>query len=199
MLSLQKMIDTNRLDPTKPIDLVAIFNTGLYRIHPDQKQYGVHLTDEGADLFKAKINIEVQWATDLVIAAIERNGGVITTSFYDMHSLQAMLNPKKFFERGIPIPRRMIPPADAIEYYSDPSKRGYLSDPQKISEQRLILSQKYGYDLPIIENDPVYDMLMERKDPRQIFYGLHPGWVVNLRDKVILKPQEEHLRQYYTN
>lgn len=91
----------------------------------------------------------------------------------------------------------MIPPADAIEYYTDPTKRGYLANPQKVSEERLVLAQKYGYELPAIENDSNYDMLTERKDPRQIFYGLNPGWVVNLKDKVILKPQEEELIKYY--
>lgn len=98
---------------------------------------------------------------------------------------------------GIPIPRRMIPPPDAIEYYSDPAKRGYLADPEKISEERLVLAQKYGYSLPKIENDPAYEMLVTRKDPRQVFYGLNPGWIVNLKDKVILKPKEEELLKYY--
>ncbi|EFA04204.1 large ribosomal subunit protein uL15m [Tribolium castaneum] len=199
MLDLLKLIEMNRLDASKPIDLVSILNTGLYKIFPDQRQYGVNLTDEGADVFNAKVNIEVQWATEPVIAAIERAGGVITTAYYDQHSLQAMINAKKFFERGVPIPRRMMPPPDAIEYYADPTKRGYLADPEKISEERLVLAQKYGYELPQIEKDPEYEMLTERKDPRQIFYGLHPGWVVNLKDKVILKPQDEELERYYAS
>lgn len=42
---------------------------------------------QGAEIFAAKINIEVQRATEGAIAAIERNGGVITTSFYDPISL----------------------------------------------------------------------------------------------------------------
>lgn len=51
-------------------------------------------------MFKAKINIEVQWASESTIAAIERNGGVITTSFFDVNSLFILTNPKKFFQRG---------------------------------------------------------------------------------------------------
>lgn len=93
----------------------------------------------------------------------------------------------------------MIPPADAIEYYSDPTKRGYLADPEKISEERLVLAQKYGHNLPSIEEDPDYEMLCDRKDPRQIFFGLEPGWVVNLKDRVILKPEEEELLEYYAS
>jgi len=199
MLDLQKLIDTNRIDTSKPVDLVALVNTGLYKIFPDERHFGVQLTDEGTDVFNAKINLEVQWANELVIAAVERAGGVITTSYYDPHSLQAMVNTKKFFERGVPIPRRMMPPPDAIEYYTDPTKRGYLADPEKISEERLVLAQKYGYELPRIEEDPDYEMLTERKDPRQIFYGLHPGWVVNLKDKVILKPKDEELLEFYAS
>lgn len=93
----------------------------------------------------------------------------------------------------------MIPPHDAIEYYTDPSKRGYLADPDKISEERLVLAQKYGYQLPKIEEDPNYKMLTQRKDPRQIFFGLNPGWVVSLKDKAILKPKEEELLQHYAS
>lgn len=42
---------------------------------------------QGADIFKAKVNIEVQMASELAIAAIEKNGGVVTTAFYDPRSL----------------------------------------------------------------------------------------------------------------
>lgn len=51
-----------------------------------------------------------------------------------------------------------------------------------------VLAQKYGYELPKIEDDPQYEMFCEVKDPRQIFFGLEPGWVVNLPDQVIIKP-----------
>lgn len=91
----------------------------------------------------------------------------------------------------------MLPPADCLEYYSSAEFRGYLSDPEKVSHERLVLAQKYGYELPKIEDDPQIELLSERKDPRQIFYGLEPGWVVSLRDKAILKPKAEYLKEYY--
>jgi large subunit ribosomal protein L15 len=65
-----------------------------------EKQFGFQLTDEGLDNFKGKVNIEVQHASEQVIAAIERNGGVITTAFYDPVSLLAMRDPMKFFISG---------------------------------------------------------------------------------------------------
>ncbi|KAH0949554.1 hypothetical protein HN011_000986 [Eciton burchellii] len=194
---LQMYIDTNRLDISQPVDLLSLINTGLYNINVNWKHAGVHLTHDGAECFKAKLNIEVQWASEPVIAAIERNGGVITTAFYDMHCLQAICDTEQFFSRGEPIPRRFLPPMDCLNYYSDPAMRGYLADPEKVSQARLVLAQKYGYELPKIEDDPDYEMLCERKDPRQLFYGLQPGWLVNVKDKVILKPKAEYLKEYY--
>jgi large subunit ribosomal protein L15 len=195
---LQHFIDKNRIDVSKPIDIASIVKSGLYTFYPDQKHFGINLTDEGADIFATKLNIEVQWATEQVIAAIERNGGVITTAYYDIHSLFLLKNPKKFFESGQAIPRRMIPPPDAIEYYTSAEHRGYLADPEQISEARLKLAQKYGYQLPNLQDEPNYNMLCEKKDPRQIFYGLEPGWVVNLKDNCILKPKNEELLKFYS-
>lgn len=75
--------------------------------------------------------------------------------------------------------------------------RGYLADPDLIAHERFALSQKYGYQLPDLKKDPALDMLLERKDPRQIFYGLQPGWLVNLKDKTIYEPDDQSLLQYY--
>jgi large subunit ribosomal protein L15 len=187
LLQLQKMIDTNRLNSQSPIDVTTLCNTGLFTLKPDHREFGFQLTDEGVDVFKTKVNIEVQHASEQVIAAIEKNGGVITTSYYDAHSLYALRNPKKWFEKGVPIPERMLPPQDAIEYYTNPKNRGYLADPEAVSHERLALAQKYGYELPEIEKDVDFSMLSERKDPRQIFFGLEPGWLVNVRDQAIVK------------
>lgn len=187
LLQLQVLLDTNRIDPKQPIDVTTLCNTGLLNLQPASMEYGFQLTDDGIDRFKAKICIEVQHAKESVIAAIEKNGGVIRTAYYDPRSLQAMVNPQKWFEKGEPIPRRLLPPQDAVEYYASAKNRGYLADPEEISKERLVLAQKYGYELPRIEDDPDYEMLISQKDARQIFYGLEPGWVIGLRDKVIVK------------
>lgn len=39
---------------------------------------------------------------------------------------------------GEPIPKRMIPPEDAIAYYTDPKNRGYLADPDQVNKQKKI-------------------------------------------------------------
>ncbi|XP_033738668.1 39S ribosomal protein L15, mitochondrial-like [Pecten maximus] len=197
LLKLQRMIDLNRVDRSEPIDLTSICNTGLLKVNPIQKQYGVHLTEEGADMFAAQINIEVQWADELTIAAIEKNGGTITTRYFDTPSLMAVVSPKNFFMKGMPIPKCKVPPSDVFKYYTDAKNRGYLADPEKIKDARIELAQKYGYDLPDITNDEKFPMLSERKDPRQIFYGLAPGWIVNLHDETVLKPKGKEHVEYY--
>ena len=53
---------------------------------------------QGADCFASKINIEVQWASEQSIAAVEKNGGVITTSYFDIMSVTALTNPEKWFK-----------------------------------------------------------------------------------------------------
>lgn len=191
LMQLQTMLDTNRLSSAVPIDLTSICNTGLYNIRPDWRHFGVQLKDEGASQFRAKINIEVQHTTELVIATIERMGGVIRTAYYDPYSIWAIRNPKKWFEKGVPLPKRMLPPQDAIAYYTDPRNRGYLADPEAVAHERLVLAQKYGYELPRIEDDPDKEMLTRAKDPRQIFFGLNPGWVISVKDKAIIRPVQE--------
>ena len=59
------------------------------------------------------------------------------------------------------------------------------------------MSQKYGYKFIDITKDPDSEMLLMTKDPRQIWYGLEPGWAINLLDKCILKPTDEELIEYY--
>lgn len=91
----------------------------------------------------------------------------------------------------------MLPPEDAVLFYTSAATRGYLADPEEISRERLALAQKYGYRLPALEEDSSYEMLTEKKDPRQIFYGLEPGWVVNLKEKVILKCSDERINTFF--
>lgn len=53
------------------------------------------------DHFQATLNLEVQWASEAVIAAVERNGGTIVTSYYDPISLHAAVDPIFLFKRGL--------------------------------------------------------------------------------------------------
>ena len=93
---LQYLIDLGRVDPTQPIDLTQLVNGRGVTIQPLKRDYGVQLVEEGADTFQAKINIEVQLASELAIAAIEKNGGVVTTAFYDPRSLGHLMHSSDF-------------------------------------------------------------------------------------------------------
>ncbi|CAF0777499.1 unnamed protein product [Didymodactylos carnosus] len=198
--TLQRLIDLRRINPLKPIDLPVLCNTKLFAIDPEQRQFGLQLVDDGADIFATPINLEVQWvSSEVAIAAIERCGGVLTTRYFDPISLTSLIDAKKFFERSEPIPRCDTPPINAIEFYTNAKNRGYLCDPDLIREERHILAQKFGYTIPDISktNPSLYNMLRLRKDPRQIFYGLEPGWVINLKDKSIHKPKDEKYEKFY--
>uniref|UniRef100_A0A182ZBT4 Large ribosomal subunit protein uL15m n=1 Tax=Biomphalaria glabrata TaxID=6526 RepID=A0A182ZBT4_BIOGL len=199
LLEVQRLIDLQRVDIKRPIDIMSICNTNLYHLDVSKNHFGFNLTEEGCNVFNAKVNLEVQWVTELVIAAVERNGGTITTRYYDPQCVAALNNPKAFFEKGLPIPKCKLPPQDALEFYSNPNNRGYLADPEKVLEAREKLAQKYGYKLPDLSSDPVKSLLLMRKDPLQIFYGLEPGWIVNMADKCILKPKDEDYLRYYAN
>jgi len=192
---LQLMIDTERINPEEPIDMASLCGSKVAFIDPQKNHFGFNLTSEGMDNFTAKINIEVQWASEQSIAAVERAGGKITCSYYDLHSVIALSDPIKFFKSGSPIPRRLTPPSNLMEFYISAKNRGYLADPKEIAEEKLILSQKYGYELK--EDDT--SLMKESKDPRQIFYGLHPGWIVNLADETIYKPSDPELEALYSS
>ena len=148
---------------------------------------------QGADCFKAKVNLEVQWANEQSIAAVERNGGAITTAYFDIFSVKALANPSQWFAAGNPVPRRMAPPQDCVGFYTSAENRGYLADPRDVAEHRAVLGQKYGYEPPLVTDE----LLTESKDPRQVFYGMQAGWMVDLKDKVIYKPTDKDLKEFY--
>jgi len=197
LLHLQMLFDMKLVDPNRPIDLATICNANHYDIDPTANHYGVHLTGDGMDRFCECINIEVQYAREPVIAAIERHGGRITTAFFDIASVAALKDPYKFFMSGSPIPKRLLPPPNAIDYYTDPKNRGYLADPAEVEIERFKLAQKYGYDIPEIKDEAKREMLQVRKHKRQVFFGLEPGYVVNLKDREILEPVDDDLRDFY--
>lgn len=194
---LQMLVDLQLIDTSKPVDLATLCNANHYEISVSDNHYGVHLTSDGMDNFSACINIEVQYAREPVIAAIERNGGQITTAFFDIKSVAALADPYKFFKLGEPIPKRLLPPPNAIDYYTDPKNRGYLADPVGVDKEREKLAQKYGYEIPEVKDDAKREMLKMRKHIRQVFFGLQPGYVVNIKDKEILEPLDSDLRDFY--
>ncbi len=56
--TLQRLIDLRRINPEKPIDLPVLCNTKLFSIQPDQRQFGLQLTDEVKYFFINSILID---------------------------------------------------------------------------------------------------------------------------------------------
>lgn len=46
LLQIQRLIDLGRVDTSQPIDMTQICNTKIIHVKPDQREYGIHLTDE---------------------------------------------------------------------------------------------------------------------------------------------------------
>lgn len=91
---------------------------------------------QGADVFTSSVNIEVSRASKSAIEAVERNGGIITTAYYNKLGLRALLKPEKFRDRCLP--RRALPGKKMMRYYLNPDNRGYLLTRE--GQQRLIVS-----------------------------------------------------------
>ena len=196
---LQNMVDVGQIDPSMPIDLNTIANTRRSQLDKAHETcYGVYLVEQGANIFKAKVNLEVQVADELSIAMIEKFGGNITTTFYDRRSFEILCDPVSFFLRGKPIPKRLLPPEDLLPYYTDPKVRGYLSDPVEVAEQRKELANKYGYELIDNSINKELEINQMKKDPRQIFFGVEPGSIVNLEDEVVINADSEYLQEYFS-
>lgn len=46
------------------------------------------------------MNLEVQWASEAAIAAVEKAGGRIRIAYYDAAALEAAVDPEKWFLSG---------------------------------------------------------------------------------------------------
>ncbi|XP_075242408.1 large ribosomal subunit protein uL15m-like [Convolutriloba macropyga] len=185
LFRLQNMIDMGVINANKPLDFgkIAMANVIDKDLLPDMS--GIQLTREGVEYFKTPVNIEVQHIeSDEVIAAIERIGGSIVSAYYDENALTCLRNPLKFFSKSLPIPPRLLPPIELIEYYTDPSHRGYLCSEEEINNAKKVLADKIGY-----ESGPDSNFACTKKGPRQIFFFLDPGMVINLKDKIVAQFQ----------
>ena len=130
-----------------------------------------------------------------------------STSFYQAYSYSILMFKVfrsshiarmfcRFFRSGRPIPTAKTPTTDVLDYYSSARSRGYLADPQEIEQDRKEMAQKYGYQLPEV-CERVKNLSELPKSTEQIFFGLQPGWIVNLADQEIIKPTDPKLVEFY--
>ncbi len=92
---------------------------------------------QGADTFKAKIDIEVSQASQSAIAAIEKAGGSVLSTYHTPLAMRAMLQPEKF---DIPI-KAPKPSPKRIDYYLSFRNRGYLNPEVQLAQLRKRLAE----------------------------------------------------------
>lgn len=99
---LQYWIDTGRIDPKQPINMLTLIRTGCVG-NLRRRDQGIKLLSDGANWFKAKgLNIEVTQASKKAVEAIKANGGDVKLVYYVRTGLQALLHPEKYDQEGLP-------------------------------------------------------------------------------------------------
>lgn len=88
---------------------------------------------QGADKFSARVDIEVAQASTSAIEAVERNGGGLTTVYFNKLGLRALTQPHKFDE----LPRRALPKPKLMPYYTNFKNRGFLSTEMQLKRAGL--------------------------------------------------------------
>lgn len=141
---IQEWIDKGRLDPAQPITMKELNKSRCLHGVKD----GVKLLARGKEELRSKINIIVSRASAEAIAAVEAQGGTVTTRFYSefavkkilkgemdpIHSQQSKIQiqggePEVQGASTTPYRYRLPDPVRRkdLEYYRDAAKRGYLS------------------------------------------------------------------------
>lgn len=120
---LQDLIDSGRIDASKPITMKELYRSRYFGTLP----VGVKLLAGEFDRFHSKVNISVSKASALAIQKIEELGGSITTQYYTKFGLRVLTRPEATVEKFGRLPLRARPvDRRNIEYYRDETRRGYL-------------------------------------------------------------------------
>lgn len=191
---IQRMVDLGRLDSSKVIDITAIINARAMKPSDflwSEDIMGIRLVSDGLNEFDTALNIEFQMADKDAIAAVERAGGRFTAAFFDRRAIEAAVNPVDYFLRGEPVRKRLLPPDYLLPFYVSPETRGYLADVDLVQDARISLAQEYGFEPRDFSSCHVMN---KTKDPRQIWFGVEPGSLVNLQDRTVHRPHtfKEH-------
>jgi len=88
--TLQSLIDIGRIDPSKKITMKTLFKAKFFKSKIFRKS-GVKLLSIGRDWFSSKVDIEVSQVSKLAKEAILRNGGKVTTVYFNKLGLRTFL------------------------------------------------------------------------------------------------------------
>lgn len=123
---IQQLIDSNRLDASKPITMRELYRTGMF----GTMKYGVKiLAGKNPNMFTSKIDISATKASKTAIERIEQLGGKFEAIYYTPFNLRVLSRPEAALRKFGRIPIKAEPvDRKSIEYYRDPENRGYLVD-----------------------------------------------------------------------
>lgn len=153
---LQYFIDNKRIDPTKPITMREIFQSGLLS---SVKPGGVKIIAGGSFRLRQPINLSASKASRAAIEAIENMGGTFTAQYYTGFGLKVLANPENALRRFARIPLRAKPISRKnIEYYRDPENRGYYQD--SVAPQ-IIPARPKGSRSSTVKQSPLFELLAE--------------------------------------
>ncbi|KAJ3317443.1 YmL15 [Boothiomyces sp. JEL0866] len=131
--TLQHWINVGRIDASKKITMQTLVQSKICGKVKD----GVVLLGKGAEFFNSKVDIECNKASAQAIKAIEKQGGKVTTVYFDKSRIHSLINGEKYHS----VPEMILPPRRLIAAYADESRRGYLAPIAKNEEKHRILAK----------------------------------------------------------
>lgn len=140
MERVQHLINTGRLDATRPITLKSFFDAGVNGIKD-----GVKILAGGHHHFSTPIEIHATRFTKTAIRAIEEAGGKSVAVYHSEDGLRQLKDPERFWRKN---PEKALMPLEAPVrlkerlFYSRPENRGYLA-PEVSSDLTAEFRQRY--------------------------------------------------------
>ncbi len=131
---LGTFIEQGRVDPKEKITIRTLKKAGLVK----QIHDGVKLLAKGASDFKWKVDIEVNAVSQKAIAAVEKAGGKVQSTYNNKVGLSAVLRPERWTEKNLPLPRQARPQPKRLDYYTDFKNRGYLSPEMNLVNKSIM-------------------------------------------------------------
>lgn len=122
--TIQQLINSGRIDPSKPVTMRELYRS---RALGANARHGIKILGGGSDSFMSKLTISATRATPQAINKIESLGGKFTAEYYNSLGIRALTRPEAVLKKFARLPLRARPSDRRnIEFYRDPSSRGYL-------------------------------------------------------------------------
>lgn len=128
---IQHLIDTGRLDSTKPITLKSFIDAGI-TVSPD----GIKVLGGGKDYLKQPIELHATRFTKGAIQAIEAIGGKVLAVFHTQEAVRQLKNPERFARKHPDLAALPFEGPTGLRerlFYSSEKSRGYLAKSANLS------------------------------------------------------------------